>query len=393
MTETFRPDRVRAPRWRSFVIAVAALIALSVYLFVKAPVPLAARPREPATVPIRTVFAMLELENDAARALWTEEIVKHGLARGLAFDEHWRNPRVDAGPLPALFLRETARNLEQSSVRLGLFLGSRFPINSANHFAGQQADAFEKLAANDGAPQFFYDPATRLHTAMFADRAVVDTCVSCHNEHPDSPKRDWKPRAIMGATTWMHPDERVSVERSVAMIEALRASIRAAYVQYLEKAATFSKRPAIGERWPKDGFYLPTADAFMRELAKRSSAGTLQGLLEPGWAEAAATVEPAVAQPAPKQTPAPTPPTLVVRSLRSTRVIVEQNGNRLMITRVPAGGAASLTAQPPLRVQLAEPDGVEVEWRGTPLPIPRSHDDPTRTGEVEVALGPPPEKS
>ena len=393
MRETFRPERIQPPRWRSFVIAVSALVALTVYLFVKAPVPLEARPREPATVPIRTVFAILELENDAARELWTEDIVKHGTAQGLAFDERWRDPRVQAGPLPALFLRQTARNLERTSLRLSLFLGSRFPINSANHFAGQQAHFFETLAANDGAPQFFYEPATGLHTAMFADRAVVDSCVSCHNEHRDSPKRDWKPRSIMGATTWMYPEERVSVDRAVELIEALRASIRSSYVTYLEKVSTFQRRPIVGERWPKDGFYLPSPRVFMAELAKRTSAGTLQGLLEPGWAEAAATLPPATAdKPAPRM-PAVAPPTLVVRSLRSTRVIVEHHGSRLMVTRVPAGGAASLTAQPPLRVQLSEPDGVEVEWRGVPVEVPRSHESSTRTGEVEVTLGPPPEKS
>ena len=387
MRENMRPDRVRPPRWRSFAVIVSALIALAVYLFVKAPVPLDARPREPATIPIRTVFAILELENDAARALWTEEIVQRGTTQGLAFGETWRDERVHAGPLPALFLRETARNLERTSLRLSLFLGSRFPINTANHLTGQQASYFDALATT-GAPQFFYEPATGLQTAMFADRAVVEACVRCHNEHPDSPKRDWQPNAIMGATTWMYPGEAVNAERAVEMIAGLRASIRAAYVTYLDKVATFPKRPAIGERWPKDGFYLPTADAFMRELARRTSTSTLQGLLEPGFAEATATLEPVVEKPV-ARAPAPPAPTLVIRAARATRVTIDQGSSRIMVTRLPAGASTSLTVAPPLEIQLGDREGVEVEFRGERVLIPPPNSE---TGEVELVIDSP-EKS
>jgi hypothetical protein len=290
---------------------------------------------------------------------------------------------VHAGPLPALFLRETARNLERTSLRLSLFLGSQYPINAANQLTGQQATAFASLQAGGGAPQFFFEPATGLQTAMFADRAVVDACVRCHNEHPDSPKRDWQPHSIMGATTWMYPEEAVTTDRAMEMLGALRASIRAAYVTYLEETKSFAKAPAIGDRWPKDGFYLPSEDAFMRELARRTSAGTVQGLLEPGWAEATATLEPA-APVAPKQTAPAEPALLVVRTSRGTRVTVDHGTSRIMVTRLAAGASTTLTIQPPLRVVIADPEGVEVEYRGERLTLPA----PTDSGEVELVIAP-----
>jgi adenylate cyclase len=379
---TTRSDR--RPHWQSLVVILTSLAVLSVYLFVSAPAPLEARPQPTPKVPIRTVFAMLELENDAARSLWTDEIVSHGITRGLKFDETWRDERVEAGPLPALFLRETARNLERSS-RLGLFLGSRFPINAANQLTGQQANYFEQLHTT-GAPQFFYESRTGLQTAMFPDHAVVDACVRCHNEHPDSQKHDWQPNEIMGATTWMYPESAVTTERAVEMVAMLRTSVRAAYAAYLVKVATFTRRPAIGDRWPKDGFFLPSEDAFMQELARRTSAATLQGLVEPGWAETAAARAPVLpSKPIAKATAVEPPklPTLVIRGVRATRVVVEHAGAKVLVARIPAGGVTSLVSSPPLRVLIADPGGVTIEYAGKPVEVPPPFEE---HGDAEVLL-------
>ncbi|MGN6106754.1 MAG: RodZ domain-containing protein [Kofleriaceae bacterium] len=283
-------DRVRPPAWRTFTVVAGATVALSIYLFVSAPPPLAAQTVDRGVVPIQSVFSILEAENDAARALWTQEIVDRGKLVGLAFDETWRDDHVHAGPLPALFLRETSKHLERTGLRLSLFLGSRYPINAANQFTGQQSERFAELEQT-GAPQFFYEPATKLHTAMFSDRAIVEACVTCHNEHAESPKTDWKLHDLMGATTWMYPEELVSVERAVQMVGALRSSIRGAYASYLKKVETFPKQPEIGERWPRNGFYLPSEEAFMRELARRTSSDTMRALIDPRVAESLAAEE------------------------------------------------------------------------------------------------------
>jgi adenylate cyclase len=290
-------------RWKTVTVVGAIAVMASIYLFATAPPPLAAPPPPTDTISMRAVFSILELENDAARALYSEEIVNRGKGVGLVFHERWRSDSVHAGPLPALFLRETARHLERSGTQLGLFLGSRFPINPANRLSGDQAERFAVLEAMN-APQFFYETNTQRQTAMFSDRAVAEVCVTCHNEHADSPKKDWQLNAIMGATTWMYPEANVTRERALELIAALRASIRAAYTAYLGEVSTFRERPDVGTRWPKEGFYLPTADAFMAELARRTSATTLAGLLDPPSAERAAAGDPS---PAPQAQPPPQP--------------------------------------------------------------------------------------
>lgn len=395
-------DRARLSGWRSVIVFVAAATALTVYLFVNAPPALSARTiGERHTMPIRAVFALLQQENSAARAVWTEEIVQHGTAAGLAFGEHWRDAGVAEGPLPALFLRETARNLEETRLHLRVFLGSPYPINRDNQLTGVQAVRFAAVEQT-GVPEQFFEPSTGMQTAMFADRAVSEACVTCHNEHTGSPKTDWRLHDVMGATTWMYPDEAVSVERAVELIGALRSSIRAAYTSYLAKAAAFPRPPEIGVRWPRDGYYLPNPDVFMAELASRTSTVTMQGLLDPPSALApsgpllASAVTAAPIAPTPALDPDAIPgrrspvPELVIRSKRSTRVTVDHDDRRLMITRLSAGAATSLTSRPPLRIKLSQPTGVEIEYAGKKVPIPepraKSDDADGKKTEVEIIV-------
>ncbi|MBB82818.1 MAG: hypothetical protein CL931_03305 [Deltaproteobacteria bacterium] len=53
---------------------------------------------------------------------------------------------------------------------------------------------------NDG--QNFYAEETlggqRFFTAVYADEAIYPACVSCHNEHKDSPRDDFELGAVMG---------------------------------------------------------------------------------------------------------------------------------------------------------------------------------------------------
>ena len=115
---------------------------------------------------------------------------------------------------------------------------------------------------------------------MFSDIAVAEVCVTCHNNEPETTKTDWKLDDIMGATTWSYPKAEVSVEEALSMVSALRQGSRQAYEEYLAKAATFAKPPAVGDYWPADGYFVPSADVFMAEMELRASPRTMRSLLE-----------------------------------------------------------------------------------------------------------------
>lgn len=272
---------------RTFVITALALGALCIYLFVSASPPLdVGAQTAQATVPVNSMFDLLAAENEAARTLYTSRIVGPGLKAGLKFDEKWREEDVEAGPLPALFLREVSGLLSRGGTEIGLFLGSDFPIVAANLFSGEQMKTYAKVKATHD-PQYSRDTASGMYVAMYADYASAKGCVSCHNEHADSPKTDWVLTDMMGATTWLFPRPQVSVEKAVAVVAAFRVAARATYEGYLEKAKKFkSDRPTIGDKWPADGLYLPDADTFMKAVSDEASGDTLSRILAlPGKAD------------------------------------------------------------------------------------------------------------
>ena len=266
---------------RGFLMFTMLVVLLGVYLFVSAPVPLGElRAREGKRIAVSELFELAAAENAAVRQLYTQEIVAAGKRVGLRFDENWRDEDVEAGPLPALFLRETSQSLDRSAVGLGLFLGSDFPIRRANEFTGASAEAFSQLR-KDRAPRYFYMGDVSLHTAMFPDLAVAQACVDCHNQHEQSAKHDWQLDDVMGATTWTYPNGAVSLQEVLSVLAALRNGFRDAYDAYLVKARSFKNPPEIGDQWPANGYYLPTTVSFMQEVERRTSGPTLQRLLNP----------------------------------------------------------------------------------------------------------------
>jgi adenylate cyclase len=263
------------------IITIMVFALLAIYLFVKSPVPLeeANQQVKGEMIPVNTMFEIVAEENNKMRTQWTKQIVGMGKKVGFKFGEDWRKQHVDKGPLPALFLRETASHLEKSSIPLSLFLGSDYPINSANMFNGLQEDAFKKIKQTNES-QFFFDEDVKRYTAMFPDKVVVKACASCHNDHPDSPKNDWKMNDIMGATTWSYPKEYVTRDELIEIITLLRNAFEKTYISYLEKTKTFDNPPKIGEQWPSEGYFLPTENAFMNLFKNSASITTLNFLLK-----------------------------------------------------------------------------------------------------------------
>jgi adenylate cyclase len=266
---------------RSTILILGALGLTAIYLFVSAPPPLPEEgPASGVRIPVERVFRMLSADNNRHRGLYTSAVVGPGLKTGLKFDEQWEEESVEAGPLPALFLRATARELERTGVQVGLFLGSDFPIESSNRFNDAQMARFMNLKAS-GEPQFFYDSTASRYTAMFADLAVAQPCVTCHNEHPRSPKTDWVLNDIMGATTWSFPRDSVTLDEARDILRAYRQSARATYERYLTKTASFrSHQVKVVDQWPAPAEWsLPSAQTFCDSIYRASSAEVLQFLL------------------------------------------------------------------------------------------------------------------
>lgn len=264
------------------IVFALALVCLAIYLFISAPPPLMDEvKKEKNTYSVEEAFTIIAELNDAARTFYTKEIVGKGKLVGLKFDEDWRKNNVEAGPLPALFLRSTGSFIEKSPVPLGLYLGSDFPIVEANLFEGVQAEKFKEIR-KDKKAKFFYDEDTERYIGMFPDFAGAQACVSCHNEHKNSPKTDWELNDIMGATTWSYPEDSLSTEELIDMISIYKQGISHTFDSYLTKVKGFKNtpKPVIGDDWPLNGYNLPTTAVLNDTVAILTSKNLLDKILK-----------------------------------------------------------------------------------------------------------------
>lgn len=269
-------------KYLTLIVIALGLVCLGIYLFVSAPPPLNLDTnKEEKKYSIAEGLSIIAKLNDAARTFYTKEIVGKGQKAGLAFDEDWRKDHVEAGPLPALFLRSTSAFLERSEVPLGLYLGSDYPIVEANLFEGIQAEKYQEIK-NDEKAKFFFDEDTKRYFGMFPDYAGAQACVTCHNEHKDSPKTDWVLNDVMGATTWSYPTDSLSTDELLAMIAVYKAGINHTFESYLNKVNSFveKEKPLIGNNWPSNGYFLPSLAAFDDTVTKMTSAALINSVLK-----------------------------------------------------------------------------------------------------------------
>jgi adenylate cyclase len=263
------------------IILLGTFTCAGVYLFASAPEPLPDKStlfRDSRSVHVSNMFNAVNAVNHAARAIYTERIVGVGLKLGLKFGEDWADPDVNKGPLPALFLRIVAGRMEGKPSRLGLYLGSDEPINKSNLFDIEQSVSFETLKLTKKAVIMPVDAVG--FVGMYPDLASASPCVTCHNDHPDSPKTDWKLNDIMGATTWTYPTEKIGADDYLSTTEELFQSIEEAYGMYIDKVAKFDPQIEIGVGWPDvNKMALPDRKTFMTAVRKEASITIVEELI------------------------------------------------------------------------------------------------------------------
>jgi len=113
--------------------------------------------------------------------------------------EHFKDDK--ALPLPAQMFRFGAEMVAEKKMPFSYALLSLWPINKQN----LPKTALEKKGleaiAKDGTKPFYGEETlgkTKYFTAVYADKAIAPACVSCHNEHKDTPKSDFKIGQTMG---------------------------------------------------------------------------------------------------------------------------------------------------------------------------------------------------
>ncbi len=185
---------------RAFV-AIGILMALCVLIAYWWIPTNAKEPVDQSGIPVAKVADYLHSVIEANRTFYTIQVVERLQAKGvMTATEHWRV--ANTLPLPAQFLRESADLGTKTGTQSDYRLISLWPINKRNG----PADLFEKEGLNDVLAQqeraytgTMTRGGDRYFRAIYADRAVSQACIGCHNAHPNSPKRDFKAGDVMGA--------------------------------------------------------------------------------------------------------------------------------------------------------------------------------------------------
>lgn len=175
--------------------SLTVILAIVLYLF-----PMTGHAADVPGVPPEKVADYIHAVIESHRALYTAHVVERLEEQGgIIVDGEWRTHK-NTLPLPQQFVTESS-NMFSKLTGLRYRLISLWPINPKNR-PRDQADkkGLEALAKQPEQPvtrTIQIDDQTYFH-AIYADPAVSQACVACHNAHPNSAKKDFQIGEIMG---------------------------------------------------------------------------------------------------------------------------------------------------------------------------------------------------
>lgn len=133
------------------------------------------------------------------RGYYTKEVVSKAKAFGMKPDHNHQD--ADRIPLPATFIHEVSELLDKnSSTQVKLYSAYPFPNRSSRKLDNFQKQAWETLVTNPDAVL-----SERMETSngavmrvAIADTMQAQGCVDCHNNHPETPKNNWRLNDVRG---------------------------------------------------------------------------------------------------------------------------------------------------------------------------------------------------
>ncbi|HKN88295.1 MAG TPA: DUF3365 domain-containing protein [Nitrospiraceae bacterium] len=184
---------MRRTMTQHLMIFAAGVVLAGTFMAAKSAVP-------PQGILPATVADYVHAVIEADRAIYTKHVVDRMQEKGVvAASENWESQNTL--PLPAQFLIDSARMVAKKDRGIRYRLVSLWPIYERN---GPATD-FERggLEAILKQPDKTYTGYVqsgdrRYFQAIYADIAVAQACIGCHNAHPNSPRRDFKLNDVMG---------------------------------------------------------------------------------------------------------------------------------------------------------------------------------------------------
>ena len=104
-------------------------------------------------------------------------------------------------PVPAHLLRQASESVQTKGAEFHYVLRSLWPINPKNAAETPTEKAGLQFVLEHPDSNYYSEESLggrRYFTAVYADRAIVPSCATCHNHHKDITKKDFKSGDVMG---------------------------------------------------------------------------------------------------------------------------------------------------------------------------------------------------
>lgn len=256
-----------------------ALITITVYFFVVAPVQVESATEQSYKIPIQKVLEIAEQQYLIVQEM---QLLKSQVNRGQGLaSEMLHHPTATnvATNVGAQYFRTAASMISIQRPQLRIQLGSDFPINTNNRIADEYAYAYQKLKQSK-TPQFYYSPLSNRYAYLSADVAESRRCVQCHNRYHAGGKSDWNMNEVMGATIWSYTKEYVSLAECHQILMDVQQAFGEAYGAYLSTLVDTGHTPEITDQWPAAENTMASVEAFRDELERRSAPLILRSIRE-----------------------------------------------------------------------------------------------------------------
>ena len=152
-------------------------------------------------IPAERVADMVHAVIESHRTFYTVHVVERMQEKGVVVaSENWRD--YNTLPLPAQLLQESARLAVNTKSRIGYKLIGLWPINKQNRPKTEsELRGLTEILKNPDRPytEVIMNGPDAYLQAIYADRAISQACIGCHNAHPDSPRHDFTQNDVMGA--------------------------------------------------------------------------------------------------------------------------------------------------------------------------------------------------
>ncbi len=170
---------------------------------------------ETPSITPRSMADALHMVMDSDRAVYTRRIVNRLAAKDkvITASEHFEDEK--ALVLPAQMFRFGAEMVAERAeanpdVNFSYSLQSIWPINKQNAPQTEAEKAGLQFVADNKGQNYYANEelgGVNYFTAVYADTAVAPVCASCHNDHKDSPRTDFKIGDVMGGVVIRIPIE------------------------------------------------------------------------------------------------------------------------------------------------------------------------------------------